>query len=658
MVSGNSPAARIRSLFSHPTVRSVLQPATGLGLLVIVLLWSGIGYQLGLEREKLGAVALQNTRNLARVVEEHAARAITGADQILRLARAEILRNPDGFDLRAFAREVTPQGDVAIQLSLIGPDGRLRLNSLMVPTAAIDLSDRPHFGAHRDAVGDELDISIPMVGRVSHRTTLQLSRAVRGPDGRFLGVVVASLDADYFSRFYASIDIGRQGTIMLVGTDGVVRAGAGAAAPLIGRKGDRPWPTLENIAKVPVGTVVGPSLIDGVDRFVAFRRVEGLPLVVYASVSAADALADNAWYVKVYSALAGVLTLVVLVAMVLAVRQRMRLERTSVALHASEAVARRTSQELAVTLDTMAQGIVMVDRDDRIAVANRRAAELLGVPVEMLAERPTFDALVAEMARRGELGVVGDGGAGGEPARRLSVAFGAAASDTGPVVFERVRPTGQTIEVTCVPMPDGGMVRTYTDVTERRAGERRIAYMALHDPLTGLPNRTLFRSRLEQALDRQRDRGVPFAVLCIDLDRFKEVNDCHGHAVGDALLLRVAHRLRRCLGEGDVAARVGGDEFAVLAARRHGDDDRAALAGMILDALTAPYRIDGEVVEVGASVGIALAPEDGAGMETLLRAADQAMYRVKAQGRNGVCWAGRAPRFTGPQPVGTRTDAA
>ncbi|MFD2183128.1 diguanylate cyclase domain-containing protein [Rhodoplanes azumiensis] len=637
-------------------MRCVLQPATGLGLLVIVLVWAGIGYQLGLERDKLGAVALQNARNLARVVEEHAARAITGADQILRLARAEILRDPAGFDLRAFAREVTPQGDVAIQLSLIGPDGRLRMNSLSVPTAAIDLSDRPHFVVHRDATGDELDVSIPMVGRVSHRTTLQLSRAVRGADGRFLGVVVASLDADYFSRFYASIDVGRNGSIILVGTDGVVRAGAGAAVPMIGRKGDRPWPTLENIARIPVGSVVGPSLIDGVVRFVAFRRVEGLPLVVYASVSAADALADSAWYVKVYSALAGVLTLAVLVAMGLAMRQRMRLERTSEALQASEAVARRTSQELAVTLDTMAQGIIMVDRDGRIAVANRRAAELLGVPVEMLAERPTFDALVAEMARRGELGVAGDSGAGGEPVRRLSVAFGAAAGDAGPVVFERVRPTGQTIEVTCVPMPDGGMVRTYTDVTERRAGERRIAYMALHDPLTGLPNRTLFRSRLEKALGRLYDSAVPFAVLCIDLDRFKEVNDRYGHAVGDALLLRVAHRLRRCLGEGDVAARVGGDEFAVLAMRRPGDDDREALAGEILEALTAPYRIDGETVEVGASVGIARAPEDGSGMEALLRAADQAMYRVKAQGRNGVCWAGRTPRFTGP--LNARTDAA
>ncbi|MDC7789279.1 diguanylate cyclase [Rhodoplanes sp. TEM] len=642
-------------MLSRPALRCLLQPATALGVLTIALLWLGIGYQLALERDKLQAVAVQTTRNLARVVEEHVVRAFTGSDQILRLARAEILRNPDTFDLVAFAREAVPPGGVAVQLSVIGADGRLRMNSRASPAAPVDLSDRRHFQIHRDRAGDALDISPPVFGRVSGRWTLQLSRPLRGPDGAFLGVVVASLDADYFSQFYASIDVGKGGSIILVGTDGVVRAGAGAAAPLIGRKGDRPWPTIENIGRVPVGSVVGPSLIDGVVRFISFRRVEGLPLVVYASISAADALADNARYVKVYSALAAMLTLVVLAAVAFAVRQRMALERTAAALHASEAVARRTSQELAATLDNISQGIVMVDPAGRLAVVNRRAADLLGVPEETLAGRPPFADVVAEMARRGELG------SARECSHRLVSGSAAEVSDAGPVVFERTRPNGQTIEVSCVPMPDGGMVRTYTDVTERRASERRIAYMALHDPLTGLANRTLFRTRLEEGVRALRERGAPFAVVSIDLDRFKEVNDAFGHPAGDALLQRVAHRLRRCLRDGDLAARLGGDELAVLAVRDGHADGRESLAAMILEALTAPYRIDGQVVEIGASLGLALAPEDGDGMEALLRAADQAMYRVKGHGRNGVCWAGRAPRFAGPsrrEPGATCTDAA
>lgn len=632
-------------------VRCLCQPATALGLLTIAVLWVVIGYHLGLERDELQAMAFQNTRNLARVVEEHAARAIKGSDQILRLARAEILRNSETVDLQAFAREVMQPGGVALQLSLIGSDGRLRANSLGPVTAPIDLSDRRHFQVHRDQAGDDLYISTPVVGRVSGHWSLQLSRAVRGPDGSFTGVVVASLDAEYFSRFYASIDVGTHGTIMLVGTDGIIRAGAGAAAPLIGHEADD-WPTLQRIDEVPVGSLVGPSRLDGIVRFVSFRRVDGLPLVVYASVSAADAFADNAWYVKVYSAIAAVLTLVILAAIALAVRQRLVLARTGAALLASEATARRSSQELAVTLQTISQGIVTLDRDGHVAVFNRRAATLLGLPEAFLAERPHFSEVLVEMRRRGEFG------AAGELANADLSAFGQMGSRDGvPTMFERLRPNGQTIEICCVTMPDGGMVRTYADVTERRASERRIAYMALHDSLTGLPNRALFQDRMDEALRRLCERGERFAVLSIDLDHFKEVNDLHGHPVGDELLRRVAERLRSCLRDGDLAARLGGDEFAVVATRSdvHGELD--ALVRSLLRTVAAPYRIDGRTVEIGASIGIALAPEDGDGLETLQRRADQAMYRVKAGGRNGMCWAGRAIRSVGRQS-GTRDDAA
>lgn len=632
-------------------VRCVCQPATALGLLTIAVLWVVIGYHLGLERDELQAMAFQNTRNLARVVEEHAARAIEGSDQILRLARAEILRSSETVDLQAFAREVMQPGGVALQLSLIGPDGRLRTNSFGPVTAPVDLSDRRHFRVHRDQAGDDLYISTPVIGRVSGRWSLQLSRPVRGPDDSFIGVIVASLDAEYFSRFYASIDVGTHGTIMLVGTDGIIRAGAGAAAPLIGHEaGD--WPTLQRIDEVPVGSVVGPSRLDGIVRFVSFRRVDGLPLVVYASLSAADAFADNAWYVEVYSAIAAVLTLVILAAIALAVRQRLVLARTGAALLASEATARRSSQELAVTLQTISQGIITLDRDGHVAVFNRRAATLLGLPEAFLAERPYFAEVLAEMRRRGEFG------SAGELANADLSAFGLTRSCDGvPTLFERLRPNGQTIEICCVTMPDGGMVRTYTDVTERRASERRIAYMALHDSLTGLPNRVLFQDRMDEALRRLCGRGERFAVLSIDLDHFKEVNDLHGHPVGDELLRRVAERLRSCLRDGDLAARLGGDEFAVVATRSdvHGELD--ALVRGLLRAVAAPYRIDGRAVEIGASIGIALAPEDGDGLETLLRQADQAMYRVKACGRNGMCWAGRAIRSPGRER-GTRDDAA
>jgi diguanylate cyclase (GGDEF)-like protein len=631
-------------------VKCLCQPATALGLLTIALLWVIIGYHLGLERDQLQATAFQTTRNIARVVEEHFVRSVAEPDQVLRLARGAYLRDPAGFDLRAFARDATLSGGVALQLSLVGPDGMLCATSGQA-SGPVDLSDRRHVRVHLEGEGDTLFVSEPVLGRVSGKRSIQLSRPVRDRDGVLLGVAVASLDAEYFSRFYRSIDLGTGGAIVLVGTDGVVRAGAGAGTLLVGRSFPE-WETLRRLDEAPSGSLIVRSPRDGVTRLVSYRKVDGLPLAVYAAVSTTEAFADNAWYVKVYSAIAAALTLVILAAIALAVRQRLVLERTAAALLASEAAARRSSQELAVTLQTISQGIVTIDRDGRVAVFNRRAVELLGVPEAFLAARPPFSEVLAEMRRCGEFG------SAGELANADLVAFRHAAKrDGAAAVFERIRPNGQTIEICCVTMPDGGMVRTYTDVTERRASERRIAYMALHDPLTGLPNRALFQDHMEGALKRLREHGTRFAVLSIDLDRFKEVNDLHGHPVGDDMLRRVAERLRSGLREGDLAARLGGDEFAVVTARTdvHGELD--ALVRGLLQSVAEPYRIDGRTVEIGASIGIALAPEDGDGLETLLRKADQAMYRVKAGGRNGLCWAGRAMRSSGRER-GARDDAA
>jgi len=177
-----------------------------------------------------------------------------------------------------------------------------------------------------------------------------------------------------------------------------------------------------------------------------------------------------------------------------------------------------------------------------------------------------------------------------------------------------------------------------TDVTERRRAEARVAYLAHHDTLTGLPNRRMFRERLAEALaapepGRRVEDAGGFGLFCIDLDGFKGVNDTLGHAVGDMLLAEVGARLKGCLrADRDCVARLGGDEFAVLAA--HLDPARAAeLARRIVETVGRPYAVQGQDIVVGASVGIALAPEDGADPETFLRHADMALYRAKAEGR-------------------------
>ncbi len=173
------------------------------------------------------------------------------------------------------------------------------------------------------------------------------------------------------------------------------------------------------------------------------------------------------------------------------------------------------------------------------------------------------------------------------------------------------------------------------DVTERKQAEARIAYMAHHDALTGLPNRVLFHERLADALARVRRAGgwSGLAVHCLDLDHFKSVNDTLGHPVGDQLLKAVAERLGACVGEEALVARLGGDEFAVIQPLAAGPNAAGELASRLIAVVAAPYEVQGHEVVIGASIGIALAPDDGDTADALLRNADMALYRAKAEGR-------------------------
>jgi diguanylate cyclase (GGDEF)-like protein/PAS domain S-box-containing protein len=180
------------------------------------------------------------------------------------------------------------------------------------------------------------------------------------------------------------------------------------------------------------------------------------------------------------------------------------------------------------------------------------------------------------------------------------------------------------------------LITVIEDATERKKAEQRIAFLAHHDPLTGLANRAALAQKIEEAAARQRRRNEPFSVLLLDLDRFKEVNDTLGHPAGDTLLTEVAMRLKSLLRETDVLARLGGDEFAIIQAGE--SDPRGAaqmLAERILEFLGKPFAIDGGEINIGTSIGIALAPEHGTGSGELLKMADLALYRTKSAGRNG-----------------------
>ncbi len=301
---------------------------------------------------------------------------------------------------------------------------------------------------------------------------------------------------------------------------------------------------------------------------------------------------------------------------------------------------RHALRVLSDAVENISQGLILIDEQDRVPLINARAIELLSITPEILAENPTFTRLVQWQMDRDD--VTWDARTG----VRLPGTEGA--EDR----YERVRPNGAVLEVQTKRLPSGGHVRTFSDITDRRQDERRIRHMAHHDGLTGLANRTLLADRLSQAVSQaRRPKGggghEGFAVLALDLDRFKAINDSFGHAAGDELLRQVGERLAGTLRSGDTLARVGGDEFVIIQTGVHQPTSTADLAARLVTLLTAPFHLGANRVQVGVSLGIVLSDaadrDEGGGdvggdVDQLLKNADTALYRAKTAGRGGFCF--------------------
>jgi diguanylate cyclase (GGDEF)-like protein len=204
--------------------------------------------------------------------------------------------------------------------------------------------------------------------------------------------------------------------------------------------------------------------------------------------------------------------------------------------------------------------------------------------------------------------------------------------NAGDLIVHRQLADGRIIKVTHEPMTQGGWVAIYEDITERHRAEQSIAHMARHDALTDLPNRVLFRERMAEGLARVDALGETLAVICLDLDNFKGVNDTLGHPIGDRLLGAIAERIRGAVREGDTVARLGGDEFAILQTDAT-PQAASALARRLTAIISESIEIDGQEINSGVSIGIALAPNDGNAADHLMKCADLALYRAKAEGR-------------------------
>jgi diguanylate cyclase (GGDEF)-like protein len=312
------------------------------------------------------------------------------------------------------------------------------------------------------------------------------------------------------------------------------------------------------------------------------------------------------------------------------------LRRISVSLHqvyfkaliATERVASIANQ-FDTALNNMPHGLCMFSADGGIAVMNHRFSEMMNLSDDLMHRRPGASEIVAACVAAGSISA----------ASGQTILSQIENSQVGDIITtDPNAANSRSLSWKFQPMSGGGMVVLAEDITERKIAEARITHLARYDELTALPNRVNFRDEIERLLALSLSSDRLSALLFIDLDQFKQINDTLGHPCGDQLLCAVAQRLRTMLRPDDFVARFGGDEFVVFQQGIKSSDEAADLARRIVDHLSERYQVDNHLVEIGASIGIALTSPSGISADTLLKNADMALYRAKADGRGTFCF--------------------
>lgn len=597
-------------------LRALRQPATWLGLFTIIACWIGMMFVLSIEHDKAISGAFLQSDNLARLFEDSTVQTFERADRTLLLLRKSLEDNPNHFDLRDWAERTGLVDDLTIQLGVINADG-----ALIATTDAnygglpLRVGDRESFLAHSVTDADALFISKPTLGRVSGKWSIKLSRRVRRSDGAFGGIIVLSLDTNFIAKFYHALDLASAGTIILRNLDGLTLAALGGTGALLAPLG--PQATLLGaVARAPAGHFWGDGTRDGIKRLVSYRVADKFPLIMTVAQAQSDILKAYRSDQSMYIASAIAITLLVLIAIVVGARHQRRLDNVR--------------ENLRLTLDYMGQGIIMTDAARNVLVINHQAIDLLRLDESFRIDQPVTEVALSRLLDSYEMG-------GSIELLNPSDIPGSGSMSGDIKVSQHTLESGVVLEMRTAALHGGGSVRTISDITTRKHAEQEIVDLAHHDILTGLANRVLLHGRIDQAFSRARQHKEGFAILCLDLDRFKAANDRLGHQAGDLLLRQVAERLCKCVRDIDTVARVGGDEFVVLQANIR-PSDLAPLAKRIMESVSMPYNINGNAVVISVSVGIALAPTDGDNTDQLLGNADLALYRAKAKGRNAFCF--------------------
>jgi diguanylate cyclase (GGDEF)-like protein len=591
---------------------------TGLFILLIALRFL---IDLGARHDAAIEAAKRSASDYAELLAEHTARTLEAVDRALReaeLTRLSLMANGGADGPPAIGpanealRHLQQSSPLLVSIGWTDAQGEFEAHSGGAMPSRHNLADTEHFIAQRDGRADGLFIAQPFRS-VKGRWLVAASRRISNPDGSFAGIVSAVLDQSYFSGIYRTVRIGSHGFVAVFNRNGssLVREPMDERAFLGNLTRNRLL--TQYLPKSDAGAFEGTSPIDGSSRVLGYHAVAGLPLIVSVSYAKADVL--EAWYRHLYT----FGPLAVLVVAVFAFGAFLLIGQT-------RKVAKKNAI-LELTLENMLHGLCMFDASQRLTVCNRRYAEMYGFGPELTKPGTSLRSILEARA------VNAEGAAA--TADYVDGRLEETARNEPFHVTDRLH-DGRVISISHQPIREGGWVVIHQDITDRLRDEEQVTFMARHDLLTGVANRTSFLEKLDEAAARLRRRGECFTVFMLDLDRFKNVNDSFGHPVGDALLKELSRRLRALLRETEAIARFGGDEFAIIQPGEPNQHGAAVVvAERIVDGLTEPFDIGGKTVSIGVSVGIALAPADGVDPDTLMKKADLALYRAKEEGRNG-----------------------
>jgi diguanylate cyclase (GGDEF)-like protein len=600
-------------------------------LLIALAGWVSLLDTLERERRTYDQDALRDAATIARGYAEHLARTINLVDQILQHVRFEWSLSERTLRLEAIGQPGLFPSTPVFNVGIVGRDGKLITNTLQV--VGEDVSDRRYFRFQQAQSVDGLYVGEAAKGRSTGRSVVHFSRRITDGDGSFAGVVRAAVAPAYLTASYDRVNLGSNGLLAILGNDGAIRAS---------RVGETVYESYTSaFSQLALGTAAarnamlarpgGSMLVNGREwfgdrrnRYLGWQQVPGFPVIAIAGVDQQEAFAvftrDRARTLDRAMISSAILAVFTLVAMALSVRLGWRKRQVELARAAYRLATEEGSEGFYICRPIQDRNTVITDFE--VIDCNQTGADLyrqsrqamIGARLSTLhhADRSNWRArLVQRFVIAVERGVFEDD---------IEVPL-----KGGAIKWYRLKMVHS----------QGLLSVTTWDITESKQHLFELERRGNEDPLTGLPNRHWMTAYLPAALQRASEDHGLVALLFIDLDGFKNVNDTAGHGSGDELLRNVARRLKLAVRPGDHVVRIGGDEFIVIVEQVHDRNSVAHIAERVLQAFGERFHIAHGTFPIGASVGISVFPEDGTEMQELLKHADAAMYAVKTNGKMG-----------------------